>query len=347
VWRAFIVIAALATSAVVFGVVPARAANVTFAEAKVASIDGKCLDWGGGEFSKSGQEVTLRKCEGDRRQGFTIQPDNTLLARASFATPKPVPLCLALTVPQVGGRAKLDFCDGRPGMWNTQLWNVAGVNGPIVNVSTGLCLMPAGGSSADGTAVVANACTNTPDQKWTAWANERFLEVPPSQVSYAGESARTFHTSVGGEGNGPRLAPYVWSAQGLPPGTSIQSRAGQALTLETHIFGTPTTPGFYHVTARATDRDGAVLEENFTWTVKEPRIVVPNLFGLGSDEASLVVRNAGLTPNPGGTVPRDDPQLNGKVVQQTPVAGTRAERGTVVRYSFGRFVPDQCGPFPC
>jgi hypothetical protein len=131
--------------------------------------------------------------------------------------------------------------------------------------------------------------------------------------------------------------PYTWTLSGLPPGLSVSADS---------IVGSPVATGSYAVTATATDATGERSNTiSFSWTVTAIR--VPDVYYSSFESASSSLQAAGLTPQAGGTIPTDDPAAGGLVVRQSPPAGTLVSQGTVVRLTFGRFVPNQCGPVPC
>ncbi|MFC4058205.1 putative Ig domain-containing protein [Planomonospora corallina] len=82
----------------------------------------------------------------------------------------------------------------------------------------------------------------------------------PDQVSTADRWLRLSLEAAGGSNSGYD----VWSAEGLPPGLSIDSTGRHT----GKITGTPTTPGTYTVTLTVTDSPQKAATLMFTWTVQ-------------------------------------------------------------------------------
>ncbi|HET6877536.1 MAG TPA: putative Ig domain-containing protein [Jatrophihabitans sp.] len=82
------------------------------------------------------------------------------------------------------------------------------------------------------------------------------------------------------------LARITYSAPTLPPGMQLNRRTGR-------ITGTPTQPGTYSVTVRATSSGGTRAKTSFLWQVRQHRLVpgrVPHLVGAESLGSTLHVR---------------------------------------------------------
>jgi hypothetical protein len=77
---------------------------------------------------------------------------------------------------------------------------------------------------------------------------------PGNQTSTVGTAVTLNNSASGG------VAPYAWSASGLPAGLSINASTGQ-------ITGTPTTAGTSSVTVTATGSNGLSGSAAFSWTV--------------------------------------------------------------------------------
>nr|WP_117215467.1 M14 family zinc carboxypeptidase [Allorhizocola rhizosphaerae] len=77
---------------------------------------------------------------------------------------------------------------------------------------------------------------------------------PGNQTSTVGTAVTLNNSASGG------VAPYTWSATGLPAGLSINASTGQ-------ITGTPTTAGTSSVTVTATGSNGLSGSAAFSWTV--------------------------------------------------------------------------------
>ncbi|HZM74739.1 MAG TPA: putative Ig domain-containing protein [Candidatus Limnocylindrales bacterium] len=132
-------------------------------------------------------------------------------------------------------------------------------------------------------------------------------------------------------------APFTWSANGIPPGVTLNPATG-ALT------GTLTQTGIHIVSYRATDQFGNFATGVFQWTVAIP---VPNVNGMSWWSAVSALEGAGLTVVQGGTIPTDAIDAAGTVFSQTPSPGTHVMPGTQVSLTLWRFEPNQCGEFAC
>jgi Putative Ig domain/PASTA domain/Right handed beta helix region len=133
------------------------------------------------------------------------------------------------------------------------------------------------------------------------------------------------------------IAPFTWSATGLPPGVSLNPVTGA-------LAGALTQAGVYVVTYRATDQFGNFAQGSFQWTVAIP---VPNVTGASWWSALSTLEGAGLTVVQNGTMPTDSIADAGRVFFQTPSPGTHVMPGTQVSLTLWLFEPNHCGEFAC
>jgi len=69
-----------------------------------------------------------------------------------------------------------------------------------------------------------------------------------------------------------------------------------------------------------------------------PPVAVPDLTGMTYDEAREALEDRGLEIGENAPIaPTDDPDLDGRVIAQSPAAGTQVERGTTVGVTLGNF----------
>jgi len=315
----------IAASVVVFGAGTAQAAeSIYFSGGKIGSFHGMCLDWGGRtENVPDRTPVRLNACEEHKEQNFGVYrgPHIESYALAGrHGDDTIVPKCLDLAAPNTGAKVVLNNCDSNS---VSQRWTVATVHGVIISGRTGDCLQPA----ASGTDVIIGPCTGDPDQLWSAWDNNRFMDVPPAQSTSRLQPATPVRTRA--RPTGVSSWTYVWSARNLPPGISIDSRAGESSTAETSLFGTPTVAGSYLVTVSATDNGGRVLEESFWWTVTPALVTVPNVIGFTRPEALDTLQALGFVVTIGYSIATCE-ELPGHVVSTEPGPGARVEPGSGV-----------------
>jgi hypothetical protein len=114
------------------------------------------------------------------------------------------------------------------------------------------------------------------------------MTAPHSQQSALGASVSVqLHAQDGAS------AALHFRATGLPPGLSVDGATGQ-------ITGRPRHTGTFHVTATATDRQGATSGAKFSWSVGgATRILDPSLSGVGDHRPTLkltVVTGTGAPP---------------------------------------------------
>ena len=112
--------------------------------------------------------------------------------------------------------------------------------------------------NAAGTGKVGNPGTGSPNRlvfvEQSAPADVAVTN-PGGQTGSVGSPASLQLTATGG------VAPYTWSATGLPAGLAIATSTGR-------ISGTPSTPGTHQVTVTATDTAGDSGSATFSWTVE-------------------------------------------------------------------------------
>jgi type II secretory pathway pseudopilin PulG len=101
-----------------------------------------------------------------------------------------------------------------------------------------------------------DASATTASFTWTVAARPA-VSAPTASQSTAPGTAVNLPASVTGG-----VAPYAWSAAGLPPGLSINSGSGQ-ITGSTGAAGGP-----YQTTLTVTDAKGVAATSKFNWTVK-------------------------------------------------------------------------------
>lgn len=116
------------------------------------------------------------------------------------------------------------------------------------------------------------------------------------------------------------VAPYTWTATGLPAGLGINATTGQ-------IGGTPTAAGSYAVTVTVTDaanpaHTGTV---SYTWTITA---AVPDVLGGSQSAATAAIHAAGLTL---GSITHTNTCTDaGLVDSQNPVGGMTVTQGSAV-----------------
>lgn len=70
-----------------------------------------------------------------------------------------------------------------------------------------------------------------------------------------------------------------------------------------------------------------------------PQATVPNLSGMTESEARTALENAKLKMKVGEAVPGVSSDMDGKVILQSPLAGTAQSQGTTITIRLGRYVP--------
>lgn len=159
------------------------------------------------------------------------------------------------------------------------------------------------------------------------------VPLPAQQTTLTGTPVNLQLTPVG-------AASVAWRATGLPPGVWIDSGTGL-------IQGAPTQAGLYTVRFRARDGRDNIVDGHFLWQVNVNQVRVPNVLGSTSAQATSALQSAGLIATSGGTIVIDDPSDNGRVVQQSPAAGTSVSPGSSVRITLGKYKAGGCGPVAC
>jgi hypothetical protein len=130
---------------------------------------------------------------------------------------------------------------------------------------------------------------------------------------------------------GGGIAPFTYSASGLPPGLAITADSGT-------IWGTFGAAGTYHVVVYAVDSEpgSAAASTSFTWTVVPRSVAVPNIVGLSLSGGWNAIHNAGLIvgSETDHVLTACDSDIN-KIINQAPSAGTIVYQGTGVNYTLG------------
>jgi len=119
------------------------------ANGALTGSSGKCLDISGGG-TVNGTRIQLWTCAGSWNQKWAtalVNPGSALCMDAASTA---------------GSRLQISDCNRSAG----QRWTLNGPTGSITG-NAGLCMDAAGGSSADGTAVVLWGCSGAANQKWT------------------------------------------------------------------------------------------------------------------------------------------------------------------------------------
>ncbi|WP_223280699.1 ricin-type beta-trefoil lectin domain protein [Streptomyces antnestii] len=115
------------------------------ASGDITGIGGKCADITGGS-SADGTPLELWTCTGGNNQNWVLSHDGTV--RALYK-------CVTVS----GSSIQLSTCNGSA----AQQWQHSG----STLVNQGKCLDAEGGSSADGTRLIAYTCTGGTNQRWT------------------------------------------------------------------------------------------------------------------------------------------------------------------------------------
>jgi len=138
------------------------------------------------------------------------------------------------------------------------------------------------GPAADVTVTVTDAfgCSASTTFAWTV-RSSLSVSTPASQSSRVGSAVTPLRVTASGG-----VAPYSWTASGLPPGLAIDATGT--------VTGTPTSSGTFQVTVTVTDAAHASATTGaFTWSVASNiRILAP--LGDRSDQVDDVVLLLGL-----------------------------------------------------
>lgn len=113
---------------------------------------------------------------------------------------------------------------------------------PLRRRMAGLCL-------AIAAALTLATISTTPAAAQTTTASAFTVVNPGNQLFFEGSQVYVQMTATGG------VAPYTWSATGLPPYVSINASTG--------LISGPATPGIRNVTVTAWDAAGSVSSVNF------------------------------------------------------------------------------------
>ncbi|GAB1691466.1 putative Ig domain-containing protein [Krasilnikovia sp. M28-CT-15] len=139
-------------------------------------------------------------------------------------------------------------------------FNATGLpDGLSINSGTGVITgtpTTRGARTAVVTVTDASNGTATLDLAWDI-ANQLNLVVPGNQNGTTGEPVRLTVTARDG------VAPYTWSATGLPAGLTINPATGE-------ITGTPTTAGTSTATLTVVDAVGRIAAVTVTWAIADP-----------------------------------------------------------------------------
>ncbi|HKQ38179.1 MAG TPA: putative Ig domain-containing protein, partial [Verrucomicrobiae bacterium] len=143
------------------------------------------------------------------------------------------------------------------------------------------------------TAGTGGVFNNHDVESWSLTVNAFALPAQPvitnpgNQITVVGSSTTLQMQAT--DANGDLL---TWSANGLPPGLSINPSSGL-------ISGTPTAPGSYSASVTVTDNNTLPVNANFAWTINNVLTVQP-LAGAGVAAGSTVLLAAqssgGLNP---------------------------------------------------
>lgn len=127
------------------------------------------------------------------------------------------------------------------------------------------------------------------------------------------------------------VAPYTWSAAGLPPGMVLNPSTGV-------VSGTAMVPGIYTVAYTIRDTLGHAATSSFTWTVN---VAVPDLREMDIYEAIAAARAEGLTiAYPWLTVTTYIRAEDGTVMSHQPKAGAGVQPGRAIVVRLGSYVDD-------
>ena len=218
----------------------------------------------------------------------------------------------------------LNATGGTPGY----TWSITGLpRGSSLNPATGAIsgtITQAGTSTVAYTVTDAAGRSDTKSFKWT---------VTPMRVNPVSDATNPRSAPTGNfwgqftVANG--LAPYTWTATGLPTGLTLDTTSGG-------LWGAPTTAGAHTVTYTATDTHGNAATSTFKWNITAP---VPHLSGKTTTQANSAINgmSAGLIAQRDADTTVFDNTDQSRVVRQNPAPGTQVLPGQVVQYSIGRW----------
>lgn len=96
------------------------------------------------------------------------------------------------------------------------------------------------------------------------------ITPPVLTVGQQGQPYRDLITATGG------VAPYQWSATGLPSGLTVQETTGTTGTTDAFIEGTPQQDGPFYVDVIVRDSSGQASSEDFNLEIDGPAMSVPD-----------------------------------------------------------------------
>jgi len=191
--------------------------------------------------------------------GWTVVPPPALVNPGPQSTPGGVAAALAIGL--TGGTAPLTWTVSAPGGWGA-----TGLPpGMAVNPATGtISGTPTTVGTAPVTVTVVDAYGRSSATTFT-WTVPALAVTTPAAQAY--ETGATVAVPVAAAGG---IAPYTWSATGLPAGLAIDAASGL-------ISGSPTLAGTSTATVRVVDATGTARSTaGFRWTVTAgPVITVP------------------------------------------------------------------------
>jgi hypothetical protein len=200
-------------------------------------------------------------------------------------------------------------------------WVGTGGVGGAVNVVTANGSFAMQGSWSNNANGGAGGCENDSGQVTVGY--------PGDQAANVGTAFGLRLSAIGG------IAPYTWTATGLPPGLNLLSLSGI-------IGGTPTTTGAYQVTFTAIDRAGHTSTTVFNLSVGRPLAIVPDVRGETVAIAANLLHNAGFVVGVQHSVIDKICNYIGQVMLQAPGPGVLAALGTPVALWIGRRPPNPC-----
>ena len=139
-----------------------------------------------------------------------------------------------------------------------------------------------------------------------------------------GITGRLYSITLGAAGG---VQPYNWTAQGLPPGYSLNSSTGT-------ISGILQTPGSFSVNVTLTDASGQTATASYSLIVKQAEIPLEIITGSIPPGQASVPYGASFAAR-GGTSPYTFSMSNGSLPAGLTLAGDGALFGTPT--TFGRF----------
>src|SRR5207302_789939 len=174
-----------------------------------------------------------------------------------------------------------------------------GVYNIIPGNSSGLCMGIVGASTAPGAQIHQRSCRGSANFKFLLLVTAPVPAPAPLAVATSSLPGATQGSSYGTvlEARGG-VAPYSWSATGLPAGLSLNSGTGQ-------IAGTPSTAGNYTVTASVRDSETSPASASRTFslsiagtTVSPVSIITTSLPAAtaGSSYNTMLQASGGVTP---------------------------------------------------